>query len=277
MCLNNMDIIMIKIKKLLLASLVTASILPQTVLANDDVSFIPRAWIGVSDYSFKQGERAGALPGGNDFPKVEFDVTFIMLGIGLTTAYDRFYLDLSYQDSTDESDDFSGSAGGISFSEKLSGDRRDYAATFGMRVLDNRGNVYVGYKNGKSAASGNVGTKLSFEEDGFFVGASYGWVIADAGLLSINAAYADLDGNLNEQPGPGYPAGLSMDADSEATGLSYGVSWNGKISDQMGYSISFDANDYEFDHIRDSSTSVPLPDKIEETLYTGKVSISYRF
>ena len=45
----------------------------------------------------------------------------------------------------------------------------------------------------------------------------------------------------------------------------------------MGYSISFDANDYEFDNLKDNSTNVALPDKIEETFYTSKVSISYRF
>ena len=254
---------MTKLSKLLIPSLLVASIAPQTVLAVDDVTFVPRAWVGVSDYTFKQGAR------GNVFPEVEFNVTFKMVGVGLTTVYDRFYVDLSYQDSSDESDTFG--------PEKLTGDRRDYAATVGMRVLDNRGNVYVGYKNGKSEASGNLGTDLTFEEDGFFIGASYGWVIADAGMLSINAAYADLDGNLKEKPGPTYDPSLAMDADSEATGLSYGISWNGKISDKMGYSVSFDANDYEFDNLKDKSATIALPNKIEETFYTGKVSISYRF
>ena len=256
-----------KLTKLLLPTLIAASVFPQNVFAEDDISFIPRAWVGVSDYSFKQGAR------GNSFPEVKFDVTFIMAGIGMTTAYDRFYLDLAYQDSTDESDSFNENG----YYEKLSGDRRDYSATVGMKVLDNRGNIYFGYKNGKSDASGNAGTSLTFEEDGFFVGASYGWVIADAGLLSVNVAYADLDGNLKEVPGPGYPAGLGMDADSEATGISYGVSWSGRISEKVGYSVSFDANDYEFDDLKDSSATIALPNKIEETFYTAKVSLSYRF
>ena len=85
------------------------------------------------------------MPDGSDFPEVKFDVTFIMTGIGLTTAYERYYLDFSYQDSSDESDNFSG----VGYLEKLSGDRKDYSATLGMRVLDNRGNIYVGYKKGK--------------------------------------------------------------------------------------------------------------------------------
>jgi hypothetical protein len=264
---------MTKLSKLLVPSLFFVCILPQAALAADNITFVPRAWVGISDYTFEQGARSGALPDGSDFPEVEFNVTFKMIGIGMTTAYDRYYFDLSYQDSSDESDKFSNA----NFSEKLTGDRRDYALTVGMRVLDNRGNIYGGYKNGRSEASGSAGTELTFEEDGFFIGASYGWVIANIGMLSINAAYADLDGELEEIPGPGYPTGLSMDADSEATGLSYGISWNGIISEQIGYAISFDANDYEFDNLKDKNAIKPLPSKIEETFYTGKVSISYRF
>lgn len=267
---------MTKLSKILIPSILAAYITPQSAFAADEITFIPRTWVAISDYSFKQGKREDAV-NGQDFPSVKFDVTFKMLGVGFTTAYDRYYVDLSYQDSADESDTFNGTAGGQTFSEKLTGDRRDYSATIGMRVLDNRGNVYVGYKNGRSHATGDAGTRLTFEEDGYFIGASYGWVIAETGMLSFNVAYADLDGNLKEKPGPAYPTGLSMDADSEATGLSYGVSWNGNISEKVGYSVSFDANDYDFDDLKDHSTNVALPNKIEETFYTGKVSMSYRF
>ena len=257
-------------RKSLIPSLLLSCMLSQSVIAGD-FTFIPRTWIGISDYTFKQDARKGAMAGGGDFPKVEFNVTFKMLGVGFTTAYDDYYFDLSYQDSMDESDTFG--------AEKLEGDRRDYSVTAGMRVLENRGNIYFGYKNGRSEANGNLGTDLSFEEDGYFIGASYGWIIANAGILSINAAYADLDGTLKETPGPSYQQNpyLGMDADSEATGVSYGISWSGNISKTMGYSISFDANDYEFDNLKDNSTNVALPDKIEETFYTSKVSISYRF
>lgn len=259
--------------KLLVISILIISSYPYTVSAENEISFIPRAWLGVADYTFKQGARAGAMPDGSDFPEVEFNVTFIMTGIGFTTAYERYYLDFSYQDSSDESDDFKG----VGYSERLSGDRKDYSATVGMRVLDNRGNVYAGYKQGKSDASGNAGTQLKFEEEGFFIGGSYGWVIADTGLFSVNVAYAELDGKLKERPGPGYPPGLGMDADSETSGLSYGISWSSHLAGNIGYTLSFDANDYEFDHLKDKSTSTPLPNKIEETFYTAKLSISYRF
>lgn len=270
--LINMKIKLTRLNTLFLIILISAGFTPLNGLA-EEISFIPRVWLGVSDYQFKQAPRKGALPDGSNFPEVKFDATFLMTGIGLTSTYDRFYVDLSYQDSSTESDSFSGAG----FYEKFKGDRRDYSSTLGMKILDKQGNIYIGYKNGKTSGKGNAGTHLTFEEDGFFIGASYGWVIADTGFLTINTAYADLDGNLKETPGPAYPAGLNMDADSEATGLSYGISWVSMISPAMGYSIALDANSYEFDHLKDNSTIKPLPSKIEETFYTGKVSVFYRF
>ena len=254
------------------ACFIVACIIPQ-ILPADELRFIPRTWLGVSDYSFKQAPRKGAMPDGSDFPEVKFDATLLIAGIGLTSVYDRFFLDLSYQDSSEETDNFTGA----NYFEKFEGDRRDYSTTLGMKILDYRGTVYIGYKNGKTSGRGKEGTRLTFKEDGFFIGASYGWVIANAGFLAINAAYADLDGNLKEVPGPRYPSGLHMDADNEATGLSYGISWNGKITEKMSYSINLDANDYEFNNLKDSSATKPLPDKVEESIYTGKISISYRF
>lgn len=259
-------------KTSLLACFLTAYIVPQYLQA-DEISFIPRTWVGVSDYSFDQDSRKGAMPDGSDFPAVKFDATLLIAGVGLTSVYDRFFLDLSYQDSSEDTDSFSGA----NYVEKFEGDRRDYSTTLGMKILDYRGAIYIGYKNGKTSGRGKAGTRLTFEEDGFFIGASYGWVIADAGFLAINMAYADLDGNLKEVPGPRYPAGLHMDADNEATGVSYGISWNGKISEKMSYAINFDANDYTFDHLKDSSATKPLPDKVKESIYTGKLSISYHF
>lgn len=260
------------LKTLFLLTYLMVGMTSQKLLA-EELSFIPRTWMGVLDYSFNQSPRRGALPDGSDFPKVEFDATLLIAGIGLTTAYDRFYLDLSYQDSSEEEDSFSGA----NYVEKFNGERRDYSVTLGMRILNNRSNVYIGYKNGKTSGRGEAGTQLTFEESGIFIGASYGWVIAHKGFLVINLAYADLDGNLKEVPGPRYPPGLHMDADSDAEGLSYGISWSGQLAENTGYSIALDANQYDFKNLSDSSATKPLPNRVEETMYTGKISITYRF
>ena len=239
----------------------------------DELKLIPRAWLGVTDYHFKQGPRKGAMPDGSDFPAVHFDAILYLTGIGLTGVYEPFYLDMSYQDSTDDHDSFSGA----SYYEKFTGNRRDYSATFGLKILDSKGSLYIGYKNGKTSGKGHKGTKLTFTEDGFFVGANYAWVIANKGLLAINAAYAELDGNLEEIPGPVYPRNLGMDADSETDGLSYGISWTSKITEKWNYSISLDANDYDFKSLKDNSTTTPLPEEIEERFYTAKFSLYYLF
>ena len=78
-------------------------------------------------------------------------------------------------------------------------------------------------------------------------------------------------------PGPRYPSGLNLDADSEASGLSYGISWSAKISEKISYLINFDANDYTFNNLKDSTATKSLPDKVEESIYTGKISITYHF
>ena len=267
-----MDIRIKSLIKLILSSFLTVYIFPQNLQA-DEISFIPRTWIGVSDYSFYQSPRKGAMPDGSDFPKVKFDATLLIAGFGLTSVYDRFFLDLSYQDSSEETDSFTGA----NYFEKFEGDRRDYSTTLGMKILDYRGVIYVGYKNGKTSGRGNAGTQLTFEEDGLFIGVSYGWIVAETGFLAINVAYADLDGNLKEVPGPRYPSGLNLDADSEATGLSYGISWSAKISEKISYLINFDANDYTFNNLKDSTATKSLPDKVEESIYTGKISITYHF
>jgi len=246
--------------------------IPEILLA-DDLRFIPRTWIGIADYSFDQAPRKGALPDGSDFPEVKFDAALLVVGVGLTTVYDHFFLDLSYQDSSEEEDSFSDAG----YYEKFTGDRRDYATTLGMKILDYKGTIYIGYKNGKTSGRGQSGTQLTFKENGFFIGASYGWIIADAGFLAINTAYADLDGTLKEIPGSRYPAGLHMNADCETTGLSYGISWNSRISEKISYAIHFDANNYTFEDLKDRSATKALPNDVKESIYTGKLSISYRY
>lgn len=252
--------------------MMTASILCQTVNAGE-LQLVPRAWTGFIDYSFDQSPRMAALPDGSDFPSVKFDAILVVAGFGLSAVSDTYYFDLSYQDSSEEQDSFSGA----NFYEGFDGDRRDYSVTLGTRILDNRGNLYFGYKNGKTSGRGNAGTRLTFREDGLFLGASYGWVIANKGLLTINTAFASLNGRLIEIPGPGYPPGLILDAESDTSGLSYGISWNSNISKNFSYSIALDANKYKFDNLKDKANASALPSEIEESIVTGKISIYYHF
>ena len=193
-----------------------------------------------------------------------------------------YYFDVSYQDSFDEEDSFTLEdpliPGGV-FTETFEGDRRDYALTFGKKILENRGGIYAGYKVGKSQASGNQGETLSFEERGFFIGANYGWPIAGKGFLSLNLAFADLDGDLKEDvTNPAFaslPIPLSMDASSDAQGLSYGVSWSSRLSQKLSYSLALDAKKYTFDNVTDKNPAVIPSNEFEEEFFGATFSLFY--
>ncbi len=255
------------------------------------VSFTPRASISLARYKFSQTARPGALAptgiNGNEFPEVTFDVTFKILGVGGTFFKDGYYLDLSLQKSADEEDSFTLQDPLLSqpFVEIFKGDRRDFSLTFGKRILDNRGGVYIGYKTGKSQASGNQGQSLSFEEKGVFVGANYAWRVTDSSLLSLNLAYADLSGDLTEDvtasfftTGPHKPdVPLDINASSDAQGVSYGVSWSSRLTDTISYSLALDAKNYTFNNIKDRNPAVITSHKFEEKFLSTTMSLYFQF
>lgn len=248
-------------------------------LAQAESGFIPRASIGVADYQFSQDARDQI-----DFPEVNFSVVFNMLGVGGTFYKDNYYIDLFFQHSDNQSDDFEENIQGTNFKERFVGDRKDAAVTVGMKILDFRGSVYGGYKIGVSEATSDLDTKLKFSEDGYFIGGNYSWPIGK-GTLTFNMAVAFLDGSLKEDASaaaeafiqglhPG--AVLDLDADSKATGLSYGISWSAPLSERFTYSVSVDANNYTFKDVDDDLATDP-PDEFEEDFVTAKLSFSYHF
>ena len=253
-------------------------------LAAEAMKFIPRASVGIASYDFVQSARPGALGdtgiNNGDFPEVKFNVTFKILGVGGTFIKDGYYFDASFQDSFDEEDTFTFEE--AAFTETFKGDRQDYAFTFGKKILNNRAGVYLGYKVGKSQADGDQGEKLSFEEDGFFIGGNYGWPIAGKGVLSVNLAYADLDGDLKEDvTNPGLTSlpvpPLSMDASSDAQGLSYGVSWSSRFTQKLSYSVALDGREYTFDNVKDKNPDVIPSDEFKEEFLGATFSLFYLF
>lgn len=260
-------------------------------LSADELKFMPRASLAVVSYDFVQSARPNALaPTGinnNEFPEVNFNVTFKMLGVGGTFLKNGYYFDVSYQKSLEEEDSFTledtALPGGV-FMETFAGDREDYAVTFGKKFLENRLGLYGGYKAGTSQASGDQGQVLSFKEDGFFVGVNYGWRIGDKGVLSVNLAYADLNGDLKEDvnnPAFASPAVLATpldtDASSDAQGLSYGISWSSRLTQTLSYSLALDAKTYTFDNVRDVNPNALPSDEFEEDFIGITASLFYLF
>jgi hypothetical protein len=216
-------------------------------------------------------------------------VTFKILGVGATLFKSGYYLDLLLQKSLQEKDSFTLTdpalpLPGNTFHETFEGDRQDVTLTLGRKILNNQGGVYVGYKSGKSEASGDQGQNLKFEEKGFFIGANYSWPLTAKGVFSVNLAFADLDGDLTEQvtnPAFASPAVLAVpldiNASSDAQGVSYGVSWSAALSDTLSYSLGIDAKSYTFDRVRDENPAVIPSDEFKEKFVSATFSVFFLF
>ena len=130
-----------------------------------------------------------------------------------------------------------------------------------------RAGLYTGYKVGKINDFQPLGQHLTFEEKGFFIGGSYGWLIADAGLLSLNLAYAKLDGRRRQKTVTGFKDlefSIDFEGTGDAEGLSYGASWSSLLTDYVSYSIGLNIEEYTFKNITDPNVS--FTDEIEEKL-----------
>lgn len=253
----------------------------------EKMSFTPRATLAFSSYKFTQTERPGALPAsinGGVFPAVKFDVTFQILGIGGTFFKDGYYLDLSASKSANEEDSFEFAP--MNFSETFKGDRSDTNITVGRKILDNRATLYAGYKTGESQAKGDQGQRLKFKEKGFFIGGNYSWPVMQGSVVTLNVAYAQLDGDLTEEvtnPGfiqitqdNGLPP-LDINANSDATGLSYSLGFASRLTDTMSYSIAYEIKNYTFDNVKDSDPTVITSDEFEEKFKGLNLALFFQF
>lgn len=157
------------------------------VVNAEDLLFSPRLTTGYMDYKL---EVPSPLPG--IVPSQKFKFNAALIGAGATLSWNRLYLDAYGQISSNSSDDLNLPI--VNYNEKFDGDVTDYSLAAGVAITDNF-SIYVGYKYNKLDASGSRGSISSFKADGYFLGASYGWVIQDSGVLALNLAIADLDGN----------------------------------------------------------------------------------
>lgn len=242
-------------------SLAIASISPFSVA--EDLSFIPRLTTGYMNYKL---ETPSPMP---SFPPNKFEANVAVIGAGATVSWNRLYLDAYGQISSNGSDNYTLSI--INYNENIDGNVKDYSLTAGVAVTDNL-SVYVGYKYNKMDASGNRGANANFKADGYFIGASYGWVIQESGILALNLAIADLDGNTSTQVPD---LNIDLNHTSNAQGLSYGVSWKSTVNKNWGYSIALDGYQYTFKDLVGKLGA--FPGEINQDVFTIRVSLSYLF
>ena len=118
-------------------------------------------------------------------------------------------------------------------------DQIDFAATLGYHVWKGL-NLFAGYKYSEFELNSDEFNALlgdldsDFAEEGLFVGASYGFRMANRGTLSFSLGYASLDAEFSQSniptaaPAPGF-ALQEYNFSGNSTGLSYGVLWVGDI------------------------------------------------
>lgn len=204
-------------------------------LAAWDVSFQPRAEVGVANYSLDFGATSQLFSGAASLStsKLSFDTVMPSVGAGLTLFARGFFLDLAAQSMFDGSASDSNAtviANPYSLAiatPQYDGDdigRSEYALAFGYGVTD-AFSLYAGYKwaytdfgnvigvgpfeqqsaNG-AVVTGTFHTSASYEFNyaGPFVGATAGWGIGNGpinGRLALSAAVAFLDGDLTTNSG----------------------------------------------------------------------------
>jgi hypothetical protein len=233
-------------------------------LALAEVSLIPRVSTGIIDYSLTTP--AVPLEGGVVFPEYRADRTLYLIGVGGTVVEDKFYMDIYAQ--TTSKDDNTLNASTLGYQEIFDGKRDDYSVSFGYAVTDDA-SLYAGYKSGKSSTKGKKGSTSDFKEDGFFIGGTYGWLIQDLGILSLNLAVARLDGNIKFENDL-----LPINGTAETVGITYGVAWKANVNESLGYGASLSYYNYVFDGLKDKRLG-NVSGEIEEKMLTLKISLSY--
>lgn len=232
--------------------------------ASDDenTTIITRLSTGYLEYNL-------TLPGVPPIPFQHLDDSSYLLGIGATIFNERFYFDIYGQTSGDLSDVVN--APSVGYLETFEGKRTNISFSTGYSIT-NQSALYVGYKDGKSDNNGNLGGVYEFKENGFFIGGTYGWQVSAKGVISLNAAFAELEGDakFNTPAVPSYATSIV----GKATGLSYGIAWRSKLNNQYGYSLSLDHQSYEFKDMIDRALG-SVPGTVIEDMLTLKLSISY--
>ncbi|MDG4552812.1 MAG: hypothetical protein P9E24_00985 [Candidatus Competibacter sp.] len=317
-------------KTILMNSAVVLSMVSLAVSAEEtstsfswgNVTFQPRAYAGYANYSldsdiftFIRDSDHAMAQGPLNFDALEtlhkIDINGFLWGLGGTVASGRFFGDIYYQSTLNETvqsgtglnlEEYTFNIGGVKAQHS------DWAVSLGYMITD-QWSVFAGYKSGSTESdqsyqgytnspnrqlieNGSLDTK--FDQDGPFLGTSYSFPIG-SGALTIKAAYAYLNGDFEwnnqvlDYP-PLNPLIITQQykLDGNSNAFSLGISWTQSLMDNLGYSLGANYHRYDFDMSGTSTGSVQnVPDpsyagtitngSLTEELFTITASIFYRF
>lgn len=232
--------------------------------ANKELVFLPYVELGIIDYSL---EFDGTIPIpllGNADQRVENQFFFDMSTIkgGLVVAYGDLFVNSFYR-GTSEDSDLQILPSGISI--KWSGKREDMSISVGYKILD-AVTIFAGYRESETKGSGTGNSNYSFEQDGFFLGASYYLGLTDTGGLNFSFGNAWLDSELKEDVfNIAFP-----DASGDGAGIKFGVAWRDSINENWSYTISAEHFRYDHDMEVGDTGSVDV-DEIETSYSAGLI------
>lgn len=191
----------------------------------------------------------------------KFTPNFTTVDLSATGAIDRYFVTLNAESSVKDAvlTDGRENNGPTSYS------RQDYNITFGYNF--DFATVFGGLRTGNTDAkyatltSSVVGTETIYklenkafgtQSSGFYLGISKGFRFEGKGNLSASLAVASLDGTVSlSEPfvdtsvflvGSPPPENIN----GSAIGTSIGITWSGKVSDNVDYSLSLKSNQFKF-------------------------------
>lgn len=235
-----------------------------------DVTIVPSIAYQHKQLSFDQA--VSGVINGDSVSSAEFDVIIPTINLSLTTAVDKWYFSLKYEEAltegTTEVDETERTITAVNLftvdDGEVSVERTDVSFTVGYNIWD-RLNVFTGYMSGETTIRPDASCPLTlntnppscpqinlavfnkvfggpdfeqtYKEKGLYIGASYAWQVAEVGTISLSAAYADMKGELEDNgiDGFGNDDGLVFEGDSN--GLSLGVTWTQPLGDNSSYFI----------------------------------------
>ncbi len=240
----------------------------------------------------------------------EYSNSLPFLGLGGTVAFDRFYLDLNGEVTTEGKDNnvpIYPDTTPAPFSSKAILSNRfsleNYNLTFGYN-LNSRFSLIAGYRYSTIDLDTNPVGQI-FNEDtgelvlderrgiakykttytGPFIGAAYIWPIG-SGALSFNLALGRFEAENDEEvfiPATSFTPEVRSNQSysiGDTTGLAYGLSWNAAFNQRLSYSIGLNGYRYEFDAKEPEAGTVFLGssayDSTEQQLAL-RFTLRYRF
>lgn len=222
----------------------------------------------------EQSDITVVVSGAINYKKLEFKITdvsfepkLLTFDLAFTGAYKSFYATINYDQTIKDDYIYDYEAAGQDDTIMLMS-REDSGLTLGYS-FENSLSIFGGYLDGTTTAlrPANYGGILPADSDRFngafyfgmagpFIGVGYATPFGQKATLSLNIAYADMDGDLLFDNGS-----FKEKIEGDSAGFSYGISLSGPLAESMAYRIGIKVNRYEFD----DTDYVPAPGRDDFT------------